>query len=243
MCRKNLLIVILALSAAMFASYRASLRPAIGAVIAKRNSPFSTGEKIVYSVKVGPVKMGTATLTYLGKTNLAGRDLETIEFKTTGLNFLDIEKIFAEPETFYPVRVERKINLWGKKMEIVEDYDTKDNSWKLTKNEGGKITQEVFRNDSRVQNIISVVYYYRQMAKLELGKPVEFNFSSAKVKMEMKKMVDFSFRGKVYRAYLLESVPRKYRVWLDTGERRLPLRIDGSLVGFGSTAMIMREYN
>lgn len=243
MGHKNLWFIILVFSVLVFAFYYRPLPTETEAVAVENKSPFYTGEKITYTVKIGPVKMGTSTLTYLGRTNLNGRDLETIMFKTTGLNFMDIEKIYAEPQTFYPVRVERTLNLWGRKMDIVEDYDTKDNSWRIIKREGGKITEEVFKSESRVQNIISVVYYYRQMADFEMGKPMEFNFASVKVKMGMKKIAAFPLRGRVYRAYLLQSMPRKYRVWLDSGERRLPLRIDGSLLGFGNTAMIMREYN
>ncbi|MDP3142733.1 MAG: hypothetical protein Q8N14_02130, partial [Candidatus Omnitrophota bacterium] len=201
------------------------------------------GEKIVYAVKMGPIRMGTATLSYFGKDKLGSKDVEIIEFKTTGLNFLDIEKIYAESKTFYPVRVERTLNIWGRKMDIVEDYDTQDNSWRLTRRENGKISQEVFKENSRAQNIISVVYFYRQLADLKMGESLEFNFSSVEVKLRIAKIVDFPLAGKVYKAYLLESVPAKYRVWLDSSEQRIPLRIDGSLLGFGSMAMIMREHN
>ena len=243
MCHRNLWFMILILLVLVYAFNHKPLQPPAGAAVEGQKPPFYAGEKITYAVKIGPVKMGTSTLTFLGRTNLGGRDLETIMFKTTGLNFMDIEKIYAEPQTFYPVRVERTLNLWGRKMDIVEDYDTQDNSWRLTKREGGKVSQEVFKSDTRVQNIISVVYYYREMVDFEMGKPMEFNFASIKVKMGLKKIAAFPHGGKVYQAYLLESTPRKYRVWLDNGKRRLPLRIDGSLLGFGNTAMIMREYN
>lgn len=242
-CQRNLLIVILLIAILLFAFYYKPSQPLTEAVVAEKEAPFLAGEKIVYAVKMGPVRMGTATLSYSGRTKLGNRELETIVFVTTGLNFLDTEKIYAEPKTFYPVRVERTLNLWGRKMDIVEDYDSKDNSWRLTKKEDGKVTEEVFREDSRVQNIIAVVYFYRQMGELEIGKSLDFNFSKAKVKLRVTKIVDFPLGDKTHQAYLLESVPHKYRVWLDAGDKRIPLRIDGSLLGFGNMAMIMREYN
>lgn len=203
-------------------------------------SPFAAGEKIVFVVKMGPIKMGTSTLTYLGKTSFNGKEAEEIIFETTGLNFFDRERILAEPESFYPVRVERTVNIWGSKMQINEDYSV--NSWKLVKTEGTKVTQQTFNNTGRVQNFISIVYFYRKMEELKTGSELSFNFN-APVKMQIKGIVDFPLADKTYKAYLLESVPAKYRVWLDSTEKRLPLRIDGSLAGFSSLALIMREHN
>ncbi|MFZ5800423.1 MAG: hypothetical protein ACOY3D_03470 [Candidatus Omnitrophota bacterium] len=204
------------------------------------SSPFVAGEKIVFAVKMGPIKMGTSTLTYVGKSNLEGREAEEIIFETTGFNFYDRERILAEPETFYPIRVERTVNIWGKKMQITEEYS--ENSWRLNKKEGGKVTQQTFNNTGRVQNFISVVYFYRRIAELRAGSEWNFNFI-APVKMRLKGIVDFPLADKIYKAYYLESVPVKYQVWLDSNEKRLPLRIDGSLAGFSSLALIMREHN
>jgi len=243
MCHRNLFLIFLVILALLFFSHHKPLKAINEPAVAEQELPFTSGEKIVYAVKMGPIKMGTATLYFLGKTRLGNKEVETIIFETTGFNFLDVEKIYAETKTFYPLRVERTLNLWGKKMDIVEDYDTKDNSWRLIKREGEKITQEVFKENSRVQNIIAVVYFYRQMGNLESGKSLDFNFSKVKVKMQITKIVDFLSGDKIHQAYLLESIPRKYRVWLDTGEKRIPLRIDGSLLGFGNMAMIMREFN
>ena len=47
--------------------------------------------------------------------------------------------------------------------------------------------------------------------------------------------------GETYEAYYLESSPKKYRIWLGTSERKIPLRIDGA-VGFGNTSLVMKEY-
>jgi hypothetical protein len=244
MCHRNLLIIIFIILVMFSFFYFQPLQAPTEAVTAVKKAPFVAGEKIIYDVKIGPLKMGTSQLSFLGKTKIGKKKVLAIVFETTGFNFLDIEKIFVEEKTFYPVRVERVLNLWGRKMDIVEDYDSKDFSWRLTKREGSKISQEVFKNDSRVQNIISVVYYYRQLGNYAIDKPIEFNFSSVKVKMAVKKIVAFTAGGKVYQAYLLESVPRKYRVWLDTGERKLPLRIDGPIgFGLGNTAMIVKESN
>lgn len=243
MCHRNLFIVFLVVLLLVFSFCYRPLKAPTETVAFEKKTPFFAGEKIVYAVKMGPLKMGTSTLEFLGKTKLSNRELDTIVFRTTGLNFFDEEKIYAEPDTFYPVRVERTLNLWGRKMDIVEDYDSKDNSWRLTKREGRKITQEVFKSPERIQNFIAVVYFYRQMSDIGISKPLSFNFFTTKVKMQVTKTVDFSIGNKVYQAYLLESLPRKYRVWLDTSERKIPLRIDGSMIGFGNMALLMREFN
>jgi hypothetical protein len=230
------------LAAVTLFGYKQLRVPAAAAAV-EEAVPFADGEKITYSVKMGPVRMGGSTLSFEGKTVINGKEAFKIIFVTTGLNFLDKETIYADTKTFYPVRVERKLNLWGKKMDIVEDYDAKDNSWRLTKRQGRKITQEVFKSGSRVQNIISLVYFYRQMKDLSVDRPLEFNLSNAQVTMKIKGMEDMTIGNKRYKAYLIESVPPKYRVWLAAGKQRLPLRIEGSLLSFGHMAMIMKSHN
>ena len=54
------------------------------------------GEKIQYQVRSMAAKVGEATLEFKGKTTVNGKEAYLISFKATSMNFLDIEKIYAD---------------------------------------------------------------------------------------------------------------------------------------------------
>jgi hypothetical protein len=81
------------------------------------------GEAIHYDVRSLAVKQADAQLTFKGLVNVGGRELYLIVFEAQGFNFLDIEKIYADKKSLYPIRVERDLNIWGEIEKIAEVYD------------------------------------------------------------------------------------------------------------------------
>lgn len=203
--------------------------------------PFTKGEKIIYNVSLFGIKIGQSQLQFAGKTKLNGKEAQLIILSTNVTNLKDVERIYADSQTFLPLRVERSVIFFGKKMNIVEEYDVKEKTFTLLKNESGKTTKQVIKSDKPLENIISSIFFFRKSAAFETGQVFNLELPLAKCQMKVRGLVDFNTANKKYKAYLLESVPSKYRIWLDESYRKIPLRLDGA-VGFGSTAMVMTEF-
>ncbi len=204
-------------------------------------SPFGKGERIVYNVQLFGIKIGQAQLQFMGKTRLDNKEVELIILSTNVKNLKDTEKVYVDSDTFLPLRVERSIVLWGKKMNIVEEYDVKNNSVTVNKTESGKTSRQIIKSSSPLQNIISLIFLFRKNADFETGQAFKVKLPLTEFKMKMTKVAVFNALNNKYKACLFESEPAKYRIWIDRGTKRIPLRVDGA-VGFGNTAMVVREF-
>ncbi len=212
-----------------------------GLAFAAQELPFKKGEKITYNVNLFGIKIGSSQLQFFGPALLDNKEVELIVLSTNVTNLQDVEKIYVDSNSYLPLRVERSVVFFGKKMEIIEDYNLKDNSFTLTKTESGKTTKEVIKSQKPLQNIISLIFLFRKNRTFDIGETFPIALPLLKLQMKVKKIVNFSTANKKYRAYLFESVPKKYRIWLDESPRKIPLRLDGA-VGFGNTAMVMTEF-
>ena len=71
---------------------------------------------------------------------------------------------------------------------------------------------------------------------------VQLRLPTQDVKLKLEKTVAIKAAGKRYQAFYMSSVPSKYQVWFDVGEKKIPLEITGA-VGMANTTMIMRSYS
>jgi hypothetical protein len=202
-------------------------------------APFREGEKFIYKVKLGALTIGSAELTFEGKSMLDARDVYVIVFEVNSGKIYDKEIIYAEPVTFYPLRVDRTVKVFGSSMKIQENYNQDEKFVEIHKTQRGKTTVKIIRSDSKLQNIISLVYFYRTSG-LKDGSELNFNLPTQKVKMRVSKIDELRVPKGIYEAYLLESVPKKYRVWFDDSKDSIPLRIDGA-ISFGAAKMVLVE--
>ncbi len=203
--------------------------------------PFSKGETIIYNVNLFGIKIGESHLLFSGKTTLGNLPVELIILSTNVINLQDEEKIYVDSQTFLPLRVERKVVFFGKKMDIIEEHDQKNNLFTLTKTESGKTTKEIVKSDKPMQNIISLIFLFRKSKIFEIGEEIPVALPLVNLKMKVTSLVDFNTANNKYKAYLFESVPSKYRIWIDEGKYKIPLRLDGA-AGFGNTAMVMTKF-
>lgn len=206
-----------------------------------KNIPFSTGEKITYSIKKIGVKAGEATLAFEGTYRLNTKKAYLIVFTVRGLNFFDEEKIFVDPDTFYPVLVERNLNIWGKKEKISEHYLSGQGQVKIIKNAGGKISEQTIEKKGKLDNIYSFIYRYRQSGTFQLGENLLMNLPTKDVNLKLKEVTKLKAAGKKFDAYYMTSDPSQYEVWFDNSAKKIPLKINGA-VGFGDTTMVMVDY-
>ncbi len=199
------------------------------------------GEMITYDIKSLGVRAGQATLSYQGPNNLDGKPVVLIVFTAQAANFYDEEKIYADQETLYPLRVERDLNIWGKKEKITEDYNQAKGTTTLTKTVNSKTTTQVIEKAGPIDNIYCFIYRYRKTGNFKIGDSFSIKLPTRDAVVKMIKSTTVKAGGEVYKAYYMQSDPAKYKMWFDESEGKIPLRINGA-VGVNDTAMIMRSY-
>jgi len=209
--------------------------------------PFAKGETITYTIKKMGFKAGETILVFEGAVEVEKQAVYLIHSKADGANFFDEEKIYLDQKTFLPVRVERDVNVFGKKEKIVEHYDQKKYEVKIVKTAKGKTKEQVIKKDRPMENLYGFIYRYRKEGKFTIGDALQMNLPTADVKLKLVKKDKIKVGGVGRRpteqeAYYMESNPAKYKVWFDGTDRKVPLRIDGA-VGFGSTSMTMKDYS
>jgi len=203
--------------------------------------PFFVGETITYTIKSLKISVGKATLTFKGEEEINGRAVYCIVFRATGPNFLDVEEIFADREGLYPVMVRRNLNIWGKKEQITEEYDHRQGLVKITKHVGDKTEEQTIKKSGVLDNIYCFIYRYRHSGNFKLGDSLALNLPTQDIKISLNKRMKLKAAGKEYDSYYMMSDPAKYKVWFDSGDQKIPLRISGS-VGLKNTDMVMTDY-
>lgn len=218
-----------------FACFVAPLRP--------QNEPptFLKGERIDYSIKLRGVGIGRASLVYQGVVNLGGRKARKVVFSTDTFNFKDKETIYADVETFLPLRIEREINNWGRKMYITEDYDQANNTVTITKNKKGRISSRRITQDGNLQNVILLTYLYRKSGDFTMNKHFPVTLPLRKMVMRVEKQEKIKTPYGTFMSYLVNSSPRGQRIWFGTTSKALPLQIAGGAF-FGSTRLVIIGY-
>ncbi len=203
--------------------------------------PFNPGETITYDIKKFGLTAGEAELIFRGKVQINNQEALLITFTAKALNFFDEEKIYVDAKTFYPVIIERNLNLWGKKEIISEQYDHQRGSIKITKKSGGKISETVIQKQGPIDNIYGFIYRYRKDGQNKKGEKFEMRLPTKDVQFKLVGEVKMNASNKEFEAYSLESTPKNYTVWFGKEQGRIPLKIDGAL-NLGKTSLVMKKY-
>jgi len=207
----------------------------------EKTAPFREGERFLYKVKLGLFTAGSAELMFHGRGVLGGRDVYIITFEVKLANFYDKETIYTELDDFYPIRVKRDVRMFGRSIEITEDYDQNNKLVKIQRKQKDKTTIKVIQSDKKIQNIISLIYFYRN-SEFKIGSAFTFNLPLKEVKMKVSSLEDIEVPKGKYRAHLLESIPKKYKFWLDTTKEKIPLMIDGAISFTGARMVLVETY-
>ncbi len=188
------------------------------------------GEEITYAIS----PIGRAEYRDLGPVDLEGRTLNFITFRTIIPGFDDMEKIYADPETGLPVRVERNISWVFSKENLTEEYSAAQHTLVIRKFIGGKQVKEYkFTADGPIHNAVLLPFYLRRVENLAPGwscvirLPQEF-------KVSLVSLDDIDVSGKKYKAYHFISEPRKFEIWISSDASRIPLVIK-DIGGLGYT--------
>jgi len=204
-------------------------------------SPQLHAETIHYSIRQLGYD-GQATLTMVGPKEYKGRKTLLIVFKSKGANFRDEEDIYLDPLTYKPLFVERDFSLsvfgQGK---TLEDYTSSKGKVLITKTDGDRVTHQVINKEGPVDNIYGFIYRYRKEGSFKTGDVLNMALPTRDLKIQLMDRVKLEIGGKSYDSYYMQSQPVRYKIWFDASQRKLPLRITGT-IGFLNSVMTMTGY-
>lgn len=203
--------------------------------------PFSSGETIHYDIKKLGLKVGAASLAFKGRVRLGAGEAVLIIFTANAPKFYDEEKIYLDPATFLPMRIERDLDIFGQKEHIIEHYSKTAGTVRIVKKAKGKTTQQIIQRPGRLDNIYGFIFRYRATGKFAPGETFQIHLPTKEMRFQVQNRRELKVGEKKILAHYLQSEPSQYRVWFDTSAAKIPLRIDGA-VGFGKTTMIMANY-
>ena len=200
------------------------------------------GEKITYGVILGKMRLGEAKFEDMGPTELNGRKVNLIIFKTNVVNFSDTENIYSDPDSYLPVRIERDISNFFGHEKITEDYDQKNHRVTITKNKGKNQEQVVIAGTGPLHNAILFPDYVREIPDLKIGMVFSVNLPG-KAPLKVKIVSIDKLRTPVgrFEAFHFESAPKQISVWISTDSRRIPIKIEG--VGVFGYTLLLKNYN
>ncbi|HTZ11058.1 MAG TPA: hypothetical protein VMD04_01590, partial [Candidatus Margulisiibacteriota bacterium] len=149
---RRLILLLLALAGLLFIlSVLLSLKPkavepvvvrrAIVKAAAEKKVNPRLGEKITYDIKLYKVRLGSAVLSCLPGVEINGNSLDQFIMETKLANFKDTERIYSDPQSYLPVRIERCILNWLDEERITEEYDQKNFTVSITKYKNGKLQE------------------------------------------------------------------------------------------------------
>lgn len=203
--------------------------------------PNRIGEKIIYDVKLGKLYLGQARFANIANAQVNGRTLNVMAFETKLTRFTDTEKIYSDPQTLLPVRVERDILNWFVREIITEDYDQDNFTVTIIKNKGASQEEKVIKKDSHIHNAILLPYYVRRIPRLDIGRIIIANLPTRRLEIKLTSIEEIKVPAGTFQAYHFTSTPKQIDIWISADERRIPIKIQGSGI-FGYT-MVMKEHS
>jgi len=195
------------------------------------------GESILYLIN----PFGRSEYNDLGMADLKGIKVKLVTFKTNVLFFEDTERIYSDPKSLLPLKIERAVKkLWSKEY-ITEEYDQKNFTVVTRKFKGKKIIYErITKANGPIHNGITLPFNMRRSEGLKIGwhftarLPTEFE-------LELVSIDEISVPAGEFQAYHFKSIPDKFEIWINKGTPGVPLKIKGK--GMFDYSLLMKKYS
>jgi uncharacterized protein (DUF3820 family) len=196
-----------------------------------------TGESILYNIS----PLGRSEYNDLGTVDRNGIKAKVVTFKTKVLFVEDTEKIYSDPETLLPYRIERNISkLLGKEF-ITEEYDQEGFKVVIKKFKGSKLVNEkVVKADGPIHNAVLLACSLRRDPNLEIG----WQFTARvpdEFKLKLVSIDEITVPAGKFQAYHIKSIPDKFEVWISKNKPRVPVKIQGK--GVLDYVLVMKKYS
>ncbi len=203
--------------------------------------PNHIGEKIIYDVKLGKLHLGESRFANIANVQVNGKVLSVMVVETHLIRFMDTEKIYSDPQTLLPARVERDILKWFVREIITEDYDQDNFTVTIIKNKGSSQEKAIIKKDSHIHNAILLPYHVRYIPKMDVGRIIIANLPTRRLEIKLTSIEDIKVPAGTFKAYHFQSTPKQIDIWISADERRIPIKIQGSGI-FGYT-MVMKKHS
>jgi hypothetical protein len=188
--------------------------------------PFSEGETLTYEVRYHNAEIGESLLTFHGEQDLGTRKVYYITFSTRIPSLKDTEELYADKDTFLPVKVHRNIKKTvGFNDRIEEQYDQE--NFRVDIKSKSKLRTKNFsiQKGSAIHNAILLVYYYRAKRNLDTNERFKVNLPTLNFEVMFSGTETLKTALGEYEAYVFTSDPPKFKLWLSADEKKIPLKI------------------
>jgi len=203
-----------------------------------------TGENLQYLIS----PLGRSEYNNLGMVDLNGVKVNLVTLRTKVLLVDDLEKIYSEPGSLLPLKIERSISkLWGKEYKT-EEYDQKKFTVVMRRFKGKKLVKEqIIKAKGPIQNVILLLFFLRNNPELKVGwnftvrVPAEFKPELVSIKLELVSIDQITVPAGKFQAYHFKSIPNKFEFWINKNNPQVPLKIKiKSIIDFG---VLMKKYS
>lgn len=208
---------------------------------AVQENVFEAGESISFGIFSYGIRVGSGSLIYKGPVSEDGRFYQHVIFQASSFSIKDEEDILGTEDFSYPVRVKRDIRRLGKNEVILEDYSDDRKSVVVEKAiDGKKEPVSAIKKEKELQNILLLIYNLRNSPMLDVGQTYDIQLPTIGITLEVKRRVNIKVPLGKQEAFYIESIPAKYRIWLGSDKKRIPVKIQG-VVGAGMVYLAATE--
>jgi len=203
--------------------------------------PKQLREKITYDVKLGSMQIGKSYFSYISQEEFFGKTLNLMLFETQLAKFSDTEKVYSDPKTLLPVKVERKIKKWFNQENIIEDYNQANFTVKISKTSGNKLDKQIIQKNSSINNAILLPHYLRRYPQLTIGTEINVNLPTRELTIKLIAIETITVPAGTFQTYHFQSTPKQIDVWITDDERHIPIKIESN--GVLGYSLVMKTYS
>jgi len=194
-------------------------------------------ESILYLIS----PLGKAEYNDFGVVDLNGIKLNLVTFRTRVLLFDDAQKIYSDPESSLPYRIEHTISKLGGKEYIVQEYDQEKFTVVIKKFKGVKlVSEQTIKTSGPIQDAILLPYYLSGFSDLEIGWCLDVRIP-AEFKVELVSIDEITVPAGKFQACHFKSIPNNFEIWVNKNTPRVPVKIQGK--GVFNYALSMKKHS
>ena len=195
------------------------------------------GERILYDV----TPVGKAEYRDFGLVDLEGAKMNLVTLRTKVLLVDDLEKIYSDPESSLPYKVERNVSgFWGKEY-ITEEYNQEKGFVKIRKFKNSRqVSERTIRRGGPMHSAILLPFYLRKRPRLSVGLQLNATVIPNEFKINLVSIDEITVPAGKFQAYHFKSRPDKFEVWINKDDPRVPLKIQ--FKGAFPYVLSMEEY-
>jgi hypothetical protein len=189
--------------------------------------PFEEGETLIYDVYSAGIKTGQSFLTFHGEKPFNGESAYYITFITELPFFKDYEYIYAQRNSFLPLKIIRKIEKMGglSTEEIEEEYDQAAFNITIWKKGMFSTDKAIIQKKGHIYNAILLTYLCRPFPETAYEDSFKAVLPTQEFDIKLSGQENIKSSSGEYFVDVFKSQPPKFTFYLSKDKRRLPVKI------------------